>query len=738
MRFARIHKAATFSMVLSSLGALLLSGHIPALMSIILLAAFLGAIPVPRSWMRSRHWQTAWTIATLGAFFLCVLQIAVGGGFVEAAIYFLLFLVINKLYNRQKGRDHLQLYAVSLMSVVAGAAINMGPSYLFCFVLHTIFGVWSLILFQLRREMEENYLLRHADNTSSERVAVDRVLRSRRIVGWSFLGFTGLGAFSVLVFASLLFLFFPRIGLTRWGWGRQGNPPMVGFSNSVQLGKHGRLRDNPRVVMRVRFSQKIAPSALKTILWRGMTFDRYLGGRWSRSSNLPWPDAHRVENMTVLLRSPETNQERSEINRALRDSVKYTVMLMPLVGGVLPMIDLPLAVSMDGKYPGMKAEIVVAPGKILDNPRPGKIVKYQGWSIFPQRLSSAMKKKKRKTGDNIKHSKRQPGFFDTQPLTREEKRTYLSLPGGLPHSFFSLANRLKGDKKANREIIRAAMEYMSPKNGFSYSRNLTQVPRGHDPVAHFLLRNKTGHCEYYASSLALLGRAMDVPTRLVTGFLGGEWNEYGDFLGVRQGDAHAWVEAYIPTQGGWVTFDPTPPAGRVPASEKGVLARIGLWLDNLKLGYLHWIVDYDVHSQWSLASGARGWLRKRTPSGFPWKLLLWILAFLTSGVALSYVFKVLYGKLEKFQKTKAQKTNDPAGSAYERLLSVLAEKGFTRQQNETPREFASQLTPADLPATPIILEATEAYYSARYGKGDPSKVQRLVDEIIYNLSRKTS
>lgn len=726
MRFAAAHKTVTFLMVLSGLGAVLLSGEIPAVMSVLLITAFVGAFFVPVSLMKTRSWETAWTMATLGAFALSIAQMFLGGDFIQSAVFFLLFLVINKLYNRRKGSDYSQLYVVSLMTVIAGAAVNMGLSYLLCFSLHTVFGVWSLTLFQLRREMEENYLLRHSDNTSSERVAVGRVLRSRRIVGWSFLGLTGAGALSVLLFSGVFFVLFPRMGLTRSGWGPGRGSPMLGFSENVELGKHGLIRDNPHMVMRVSFSRKVDPEKITTVLWRGMTFDRYLEGRWSRSSNLPRPAVHRADGWTLLQGFPGSVYEKKRIRKGLNQALEYNVVLMPSVGTVLPVMDRPVALSLDGKLPGAGAELVVAHGMIPDHPEPGNIIRYKGRS-FPYGEEVFF-------GD-ARNTHARAGMWSVYPLTKEEVRAYLSLPAGLPRSFYDLAGRLKKMGADGRERLGAAMRYMSSANGFVYSRHLAPIPRGHDPVVHFLLREKSGHCEYYASALVLLARAMDVPARLVTGFLGGKWNDYGEFLGVRQGDAHAWVEAYLESEGGWIAFDPTPPAGRVPARKRGFLARLELWLDSFRLAYLRWIVDYDMHAQWSLASGARGWVRGGGSSATAWRVLKWIALSVLLGMVLFLVYGMVCKRAKSILGNGKRKSIDPAGGAYERLLKALGKMGYKRRVCDTPREFASGLSLSNFPAADMIMEVTEAYYSARYGDGDPAMVRSLVERALAGLTR---
>ena len=93
---------------------------------------------------------------------------------------------------------------------------------------------------------------------------------------------------------------------------------------------------------------------------------------------------------------------------------------------------------------------------------------------------------------------------------------------------------------------------------YKYSLSFTR-PKDKEPLLDFLLKNKQGHCEYFASAFALLARSLGIPTRVVTGYLVSEYNELGQYYIVREKNAHAWAESWLPGKG-WVTFDPTPPS----------------------------------------------------------------------------------------------------------------------------------------------------------------------------------
>jgi hypothetical protein len=147
------------------------------------------------------------------------------------------------------------------------------------------------------------------------------------------------------------------------------------------------------------------------------------------------------------------------------------------------------------------------------------------------------------------------------PLTEPEIPTataeeYLQLPRRryLSEPVRELALSLTRDSATYKDKVEAVMAYF--RTGFRYS--LRSRHEG-NPIDSFLLRNKSGHCEYFASAMVLLLRLNGIPARLVNGFNEGSYNEFGDYYAVRSRDAHAWVEVYA-GDGLWVTMDPTPPA----------------------------------------------------------------------------------------------------------------------------------------------------------------------------------
>src|SRR5207302_4337115 len=131
------------------------------------------------------------------------------------------------------------------------------------------------------------------------------------------------------------------------------------------------------------------------------------------------------------------------------------------------------------------------------------------------------------------------------------------------------------------------------KREYKYTLELTWDP-GDQPISTFLFSAKAGHCEYFASSMAILLRAAGIPTRIVNGFLMGEYNPVGDDYIIRQSDAHSWVEVYVPGHG-WMEFDPTPADPN--HSEFSLGMQMAHYVDAMELVWNSYVLVYDSSAQ---------------------------------------------------------------------------------------------------------------------------------------------
>jgi len=140
---------------------------------------------------------------------------------------------------------------------------------------------------------------------------------------------------------------------------------------------------------------------------------------------------------------------------------------------------------------------------------------------------------------------------------------------------------------------------------YRYTLDLVGLQK-ENPVDDFLFRSRQGHCEYFASSMVLMLRSLGIPARFTTGYLGGEFSPFEGYYVVRQSDAHAWVEAYLPDLG-WTTFDPTPPAGRPSSRSSGWYHLISQAYDYVIFRWDRYVLTYGFFDQVGIARRLVTW-----------------------------------------------------------------------------------------------------------------------------------
>jgi protein-glutamine gamma-glutamyltransferase len=212
----------------------------------------------------------------------------------------------------------------------------------------------------------------------------------------------------------------------------------------------------------------------------------------------------------------------------------------------------------------------------------------------------------------------------------------------------------------------------------------------------------------------VLLRVVGVPTRSVNGFLGGEWNSYGHYLAVRQGDAHSWVEVWIDGPG-WVTMDPTPPGG-APNATSGAWNAMRQLADNMELAWFKYVIEYDLGKQTEIVSGVRRWAQlasKRDAVDAAFKRYAAPVAGFAAGLAGLWMLVAAWRR----RKLPAQRIRRGAEAlhAYARALKALERRGFSRGAGETGRELAVRVEQAADPAAAPFSELVELYYAARFG-----------------------
>jgi len=233
-----------------------------------------------------------------------------------------------------------------------------------------------------------------------------------------------------------------------------------------------------------------------------------------------------------------------------------------------------------------------------------------------------------------------------------------------------------------------------------------------DPLDDFLFVSKRGHCELFAASMALMLREVGVPSRLVTGLVGGTLNSFGGFYTVKQGDAHVWVEAWI--DGRWATFDPTPSQPFVAPT--GLLATVDDLGDALSYRWAPSVLGYDAASQSALLSQPRALGTIGLATFALLSAYFFVRWRLGSTSSTTHELRKLAKRLGRSARVlEGGARRHEISLAYEALERALAARGIVRDPSTPPLAHAEQLVADEHPLGPEVLALTQLYLDVRFG-----------------------
>lgn len=612
---------------------------------------------------------------------------------VNALAHLIVFLSAVKLLQAKKDRDWVFLYLISFFEVLLAAGLSFSPVFLGTLSLYLLCVLSTVIAFEIQKSkravaVSETRLLVAPDSRIFKNAARRRAKRNVEAQRLPFVAVFLLVL--IFVLALPLFLVAPRsasAALTRGG-GALTN--FIGFSENVTLGEIGTLKRDNAVVMHVRIEETPVGRELR---WRGVALDEFTGRGWKKST-----EARHTEQKTS-----ERGLFQLGTTEALHRLTTQTVFLEPIESSVLFAASRPVAIQ--GDFPFVRVD---AEGSVQTRRHEFESVIYKALSDMTEPDVALLRNDRRAY----------PAAFER----------YLQLPPSLDPRIGARANAMFANAHAqNRYDATKAIESQLKED---YGYNLQMKASGPDPLSDFLFNVKSGHCEYFSTAMAVMLRTRGIAARVVNGFLPGEYNEAAGAYTVRQGDAHSWVEVYFPETQSWITFDPTPAAGRTEPVRVGLAGQLEKYAEALELMWLEYVVGYDKQQQRSLATALRNQLFDyRRAFG---RIVSAVRNTLTShaGAILLIGFSVIsvlllvrigsrvrrLGWRQGLSLSEAQaKAEASTVLFYERLMRLLASRGVQRDPSLTPLEFASHLDfePA--------LSITRAYNRVRFGGQELSR-----------------
>jgi transglutaminase-like putative cysteine protease len=464
--------------------------------------------------------------------------------------------------------------------------------------------------------------------------------------------------------AALGFVLFPRVNGPLWGQPDEGRGARSGISDSMAPGQFSNLAQSDEPAFRVKFDG--APPAQTQLYWRGPVLGAYDGRTWTRVIARHYPGRNSPEPLSISVHGAAQH---------------YEVTLEPSDTRWLFALEMPQALP---QLPGGAASVS---------------------GEFEIQASSPVRERIRYDLASYVNFSLQAGE------TLDNAYQWLLLPYGRNPKALAAGQRLRREHADPAQRVLAVLNQFTT-GGYVYT--LQPPLLGEDAVDEFLYATRAGFCEHYAGAFVFLMRAAGVPARVVTGYQGGELNPIDGYLTVRQSDAHAWSEVWLPKRG-WVRVDPTAavspdrirrnlaqalpaPApfgfeglGRLmqPAPDS-LLARVRYAMAAANNGWNQWVLNYNPQRQQALMENLQDSL------------------FNSRSAALLAAAGALLLIAGKFSRRRRE---DPVDRLYSALCHRLGQLGLPRAPDEGPTAYAARIAAASLAPEP---KAAAAEFLRRY------------------------
>lgn len=702
---------ALYLLVLTGFGTLASTGGLD-LPSVALVGTALAArgylLAKRRRVVISEQWTTPLSVAYF--IFFAADYLIVSRSFLPATVHLALFAVVVRMFSLRKERDHITLAILAFLMVLAAAVLTVDSVFLFSFAAFMLMAVATFVLMEMRRSGHAaNILARHSNDPQEHRrlaFSLARVLPALMLM--------------ILMGAAVVFFLMPRMSAGYLGGYSFGTDFSSGFSDHVQLGQIGQIQQSNAVVMHIQIDGDTV--GRYDLHWRGVALANFDGHMWSNPREQFVLPRESETTFAVPWLQNTTLPSRSAAGVKREQMIHYRVLMEPIGTNVFFLA--PWARRVSGGYRMLAAD---SGGAVYDFDTQRAISRYEADSD----IATATPAELRSSGEN----------YSPQILA-----TYLRLPA-LDPRVPRLATQITASAKNNFDKAAALENYLRTRFGYTLQLPRTEVK---DPIANFLFERKQGHCEYFASSMAVMLRTLGIPSRVVNGFRSDEFNDLTGNYVVRAKDAHAWVEAYFPGYG-WQTFDPTP--GGSANTPQG-WGRVALYVDAMASFWRDWIVSYDTSHQYVLGEaavsgtrglweGARAWARDHYESMLKWarrsqeRVERAPIRWAVIGIAITLALFLLgnLGRIARLLHERwllAHPERSPeqvAAMWYGRMARVLARRGVEKPAAQTPQELVKRIE--DHRLREPVARFTEAYESARFGNStdDAQRLPELYEEV---------
>lgn len=644
-------------------------------------------------------------------------------GILNGVITLTIFIQAYTMLHLKQERNYYHLYLMSLFLLLAACVQAPEPAIGIVLAIFMIAAIWAFLSLRIHEEMRE-----HAQGNLGSIVplAGARIRQSQRAASPIDAGLIlSVSILSVVAVALTVVIFVLTPGVEAGVLGRNSNTiAQTGISQTVDLRGGATIQNDPSPVMHVNFPEEPEgrydnPAAL---YWRVTTLPRYARSHWERHSL----DEHYEPGVPSLFPS-DMRHAMNDVNplgverreRPGARLVRQEIYMDDVPQQGIPALDLVVKLQVQGSPRSMKVTWDGNQDFTVNLTTPGaRRITYEAYSEIIQPDAAALRGAPTNyadyfTGDDLEELTHQ----ELLPQTRELVKQLLEGKTSAYDKAETLNNWLSGE-------------------AFEYTLNVPALPESF-AMDSFINEIRRGHCELFATALALMLRSEGIPTRVVSGYRGGDWSEPDNAYVVRASMSHLWVEVYFP-EFGWTVFDPSP---RSSLDELGSMGSFRRWISWLglrsKMFWYQQVIGFDRTSKLEqfrdFTLGIVRWFQNLdTPTrddkpaapyqGLPWRILL--------GLAAAFVMLALLWRRGRVKRGayRLSKDQERAVRLYWLVCRLLSDHGL-RVAGRTAEELS--LDAERVPGLDVapIRKALQAYQDCRFGQ------RRLESRQYRNLRR---
>ncbi|MDQ1257692.1 MAG: hypothetical protein QG656_2298 [Candidatus Hydrogenedentes bacterium] len=648
---------------------------------------------------------------------------------IDALTLLIIFIQVFLLLHKKEPRSYHYLFLMSFFELMIASHLAAEPLIAVAMFFFLTSAIWAFALLQIHIELEQDLArsvpeILDLDASDGRRLPGDySVLLDR-----GFVVITTMVCVAAMLMTATLFLVTPRFEAGFLGRG-SSDDLTTGLSQTVDLAQSGRISQDPTPVMRVEFPQEPGNMYSGELFWRTSTLDYYEDGIWSRHG-VAARFRDNVPRLHLRSMGPANQPNQNMVVREIKGTgrmVLQSIYMDDVPDEGMPCLPFAQQLEVAGSPRDLKVNWDESGDlTVLFGRRNSRRAQYEVWSEVESFRADELRQAPGDYRDYI-------GITDLFLLTKHSIKPETR----------QLINGIVANAPTVYDKVKAVQSWLEGAGGFSYTLDLPELDPEY-PIDDFILNTKRGHCELFASAMALMLRSAGIPTRVVVGFRGGEWNPSDRSYLVRASMAHLWLEVYFINYG-WVTFDPSPPSsvlGDMPLGRFG--NALSIYVLRAKIWWYRHIIGYDRALQlktWqqlslSLVGFGAEFIEKQTVAAgagklprVSWKIFAGVLAV---GFMLAAASRTS-GK-RRYQPAYLL-TVDQARMVklYDRFRGKLARLGIDCH-GKTAEEIRDALTAAPVREMESALGFIAAYNAVRFGgRPLPKKQYALLKKAVRTI-----